>query len=132
MWITTKPISPPEIKEFEQEFHFRLHTDFFNFLQDHNAGTPLDGSFPTTAKERKLKRLLDFQNRTSFDEAWMVNERLRKQIGEKRIIIGTDAIGNFVCLERNHRAQAIVVWNHLTGDFERCLLDIPGFLRAIS
>lgn len=132
MWRGVRPIESAVIREFESHFHFRIQPHIRQYICDNNAGIPSPGCFPTIVRERKMERLLDFDNRTAANSAWAVNSRLRNKIGSKRIIIGTDISGNFICIERNYKEQYIVVWSHVSGQFERCLLDIPGFLRTIG
>ena len=132
MWRGIIPLSNASLKEFENTFHFNIDTSLREYLLEHNGGIPTFGTFPTAGKERKIARILDFSDRDLADGAWAVNRRLRNRIGEKRIIIGTDSLGNFVCLERDYRRQYIVLWNHLTDGFEESLWDIPAFLRGIG
>lgn len=132
MWRGIRPLSNLLLRDFEKTFNFNISPVFRQYLLDHNGGTPTPGIFPTIVKERKVAKVLDFSDRYSANGAWSINRRLRDQIGEKRIIIGKDSLGNFLCLERNYRKQYIVLWNHLTGDFEESLLDIPAFVRCIE
>ncbi len=133
MWRGIKPISTVELREFENAFRFRITPVFREYLLEHNGGIPTPGIFPTEAnRNRKMQRLLDFTDRYTVQEAWSVNTRLQEAIGEKRIVIGTDTVGNFICLEREYKRQYIVLWNHLTDQFERSLLDIPAFLDTIG
>ena len=132
MWRDVIPVSPSTLTEFEQQFHFRIQSPFREFLLDHNNGIPSDGTIPTKTKERKLSMFLDFSDRNPANSAWTVNKRLRDQIGEKRIVVGRERSGNLICLERNYKEQYIVVWSHITGEFERSLLEIPALLQSIN
>lgn len=132
MWRYIIPVSQGAITEFEQKFLFRIRSPFREFLIDHNNGIPSNGSFPTEKRERKLAQFLDFSDRNPSNGATAINQRLREQIGEKRIVVGRDRSGNLVCLERNYKEQYIVVWSHISGEFERSLLDIPALLQAIN
>lgn len=132
MWMGIRPLSKQQLTDFEKKFNFNVTPVFRTFLLEHNAGIPNSAIFPTTVKERRLVRLLDFADRQAPTGAWAINQRLRNEIGEKRIIIGMDSLDNFVCLERYYRRQSIVLWNHLTGGFEESLLDISAFLRVIG
>lgn len=132
MWRGIKPLPKLLLKDFETTFQFNITPVFQEFLLEHNGGIPTSGIFPTVVKERKIAKLLDFSDRYSANGAWAINRRLRTQIGEKRIIIGIDSLGNFLCLERHYKKQFVVVWNHLTGEFEESLLDIPALLRCIG
>lgn len=138
MWINIKPIKAAELRAFESEFSFRINQAVKSFLQEHNGGITYSGDFPVVVtgtqqiKERRMDCLLDFSDRNDPDGAWEINRRLRKKIGDKRIIIGRDQKNNMICLERDRKEQYIVVWSHITREFDRCPLDIPAFLQAIS
>lgn len=132
MWRNTIPMESGELTEFENHFRFRIHPALREYLLQVNGGYPSPGTFRTEVRERRLIRLLDFRDKTSKDGAFAINNRLRSQIGSHRIVIGEEATGNFVCLERDGTKQYIVVWSHITGAFERSLLDIPAFLRIIG
>lgn len=132
MWRSIKPLSSQNLRDFEDEFRFNINPVFRNFLLEHNNGTPIPGAFPTITMERKITRFFDFADRYSKGEAWWVNKRLKNVIGPKRIIIGFDPMLNWICLERDHKRQYIVFWNHLNGEFEECLWDVPTFIRSIG
>lgn len=132
MWHNTITLEEKNLTEFEKKFQFRMNPEFREFLLTHNAGYPLPGTFTTTKKVRKMKQFLDFNDVESDEGAFEVNLRLRNKIGPKRIIVGIDQTGNFICLERNYARQYIVVWSHITGAFERCILDLPMFMRQIG
>lgn len=132
MWRNIRPVEEKTIANFEKEFRFHLEPSLRQFLIDHNNGAPSPGTFTTTIRERRLEQFLDFSDVTSVRGAWELNRRLRERIGPKRIIIGVDANSNFVCVERDHKQQYIVVWSHVSGCFERCLADIPVFLQIIN
>lgn len=138
MWMNTKQIPTATLREFETAFSFRINDRLRSFLLEHNGGATYSGSFfvniegTNKTKERCMDCLLDFSDRRSPDGAWEVNRRLRSKIGAKRIIIGRDKSNNLICLERDYKEQYIVVWSHITRSFDRCLLDLPAFIRAIS
>lgn len=132
MWRNVIEISRTQLRSFETHFRFTFHSDLGAYLLTHNNGSVAPGIFPTAVRERKLDRLLDLSDSENEKGAWAVNKRLRKLIGPQRIIIGIDAQGNYVCVERDYRQQKIVVWNHVTDAFEDCLWDIPAFLRYIG
>lgn len=132
MWRNKKPLEDATLAEFEKKFKFRIDKDLRGFLLLHNAGSPTPGTFPTSARERKLETFLDFSDKNSSHGAWAINKRLRDKIGEKRIIIGKDNTGNFICLERRYVNQNVVVWSHINNEFEASLIDIPAFLRRIG
>ena len=131
MWREIRPLASEQLSDFEREFDFKINPDFREFLLDHNNGAPAGVYIPTRTKKRRIHKFLDFADHSSSEGAWAVNLRLREEVGEKRIIFGVDALGNFLCLERNYRKQKVVLWNHLTDEFEPCLLEIPAFLREI-
>lgn len=132
MWRNIIRLEEPMLTKFENKFKFNFQEDLRGFILDHNGGTRTPAPFPTAERERKLTRLLDFSNPESSTGAWTLNQRLSSQLGDKRIIIGADQKGNFICVQRHLKQQSIVLWSHVSGDFEDCLLDIPAFLRAIS
>lgn len=132
MWRDIIPVSHTTITDFEQQFQFRIRSPFREFLIDHNNGIPSDGIIVTEKRERKLAQFLDFSDAVSNNSAWAINRRLRDQIGPRRIVVGRDRSGNFVCLERDYQEQYIVVWSHITGEFERSLQEIPALLNAIN
>lgn len=132
MWRDVIPTSSTDIAAFEEQFKFRIRSPLREFLIDHNNGIPSDGAFVTVRRERKIAQLLDFSDRNPQNSAWTVNRRLREQIGPKRIVVGREHSGNLICLERNYQEQYIVVWSHITGEFERSLQEIPVLLQAIN
>lgn len=132
MWRFVIPIKSQTLSDFENHFDFRFNETLRGFILDHNGGSPEAGVFHTTVRVRRIGRLLDFSDKSTPDGAWSFNERLRDKLTDKRIIIGIDAKNNFVCVERHYKHQKIVVWSHVSGEFEDCLLDIPAFLRAID
>lgn len=131
MWRNTVSISSAQLRDFETRFKFKIDPIMREYLIDNNSGHIADGSFQTTSRMRRLERFLNFADRNSPDGAWSINERLRPVIGKNRIIIGIDVTGNYVCLEKSGSKQQIVVWSHITGDFEQSLLDIPALLRTL-
>ena len=132
MWHSIIPAKPGSMAEFEKAFDFRLDSDIRQFWQDHNGGIAVGSSFPTTVRERSVYRFLDVADRHSQQGAWAVNIRMRHILTESRIVFGCDTVGNLLCVEKTRGKQVIVVWNHLHAAFESCLLDIPGFLKAVS
>ena len=132
MWRNIIALEDRKIAEFERKFQFRIHLVFREFLLTHNGGSPTPGTFPTAKMTRKMKYFLDFSDEDSDYGAFEINYRLRDKIGPKRIIVGIDHADNFICLERSYSRQYIVVWSHVTGEFERCLLDLPMFIRQIG
>ena len=132
MWRNTYPLTSVQLKNFETAFAFNITLVFRDFLMEHNGGVPTPGTFPTSGSNRRIQRFLNFYENISPSGAWAINRRLREKIGPKRIIFGVDSLGNFLCLERSYKRQFVVLWNHLTGEFEPCLWDIPAFLRGIG
>ena len=132
MWLDSIPVAAEGLRSFEEAFRFKIDSDFKQYLAERNGGMPMDGRFPTAVKERKLAQLLDFTDMRSNNGAWAVNKRMRKRIGVKRIVIGIDPANNYICLERNYREQFVVVYNLWSCDFERSLLDLSAFMRAIG
>ena len=132
MWRDIIPVSNTEIASFEQQFQFRIRSPFREFLIDHNNGIPSGGTIITQRRERKLAQFLDFSDSIPANSASAINKRLREQIGPKRIVVGRDRSGNLVCLERDYQEQYIVVWSHITGEFERSLQEMPTLLNAIN
>lgn len=128
-WLGVRPISSAELTAFEDHFDFRITPVFRTWLLEHNAGLCKSTELPTANKVYHFIRMLDFSKNAGVTEAWKSTERCRTDLGETRIPIGMDAVGNFVCLQRHYKHQDIVVWNHITGAFEPCLLDIPTFIR---
>ena len=131
-WRNIIPLEDSTLRKFEEVFDFNINRYFREFLLEHNGGIPSPGIFPTVARERKIARILDFSQKSSSRGAWAVNARLRDQLGPKRIVVGVDSAENFICIERKYKRQRIVVWSHVTGDFEECILDIPSFLQVLS
>ena len=132
MWVNTCPLTCSQLSSFEKAFRFTFHHDLQAFLKAHNAGSTTSGIFPTAVRERELVQLFDFSDQQDKKGAWGINKAHRKALTEKRIIIGTDNLGNYVCVEREHKQQKIVVWNHVTDQFEPCLWDISMFSRYIG
>ena len=130
MWRNVFPIESATLSAFEKKFHFNIQSPLREYLLEHNNGIPSPGTIPTVVRERHLVQLLDFRDPNNPKGAWATNARLRSEIGPQRIIIGTDISGNFVCLERDYQEQYIVVWSHISNNFERSLLDIPALIRA--
>lgn len=130
MWRNTIPCESAALTAFEKKFKFTIQSPFREYLLEHNFGISSPGTIPTAVRERRLAQLLDFRDQHNPKGAWAINSRLRDRIGPKRIVIGTDTSGNFVCLERDYQDQYIVVWSHISNNFERSLLDIPALIRA--
>lgn len=131
MWRNITPITDAQMSAFEKNFDFRIAQPLREFLIDHNGGAPTPGTFPTTVRERKLEYFLDFSD-LSYKGAWGINQRVRKHIGPKMLVIGIDFLGNYVCIQREYKQQEIVLWNHVTNNYEKCLHSIPAFIRTIG
>lgn len=131
-WHSISPLSDDQLSDFEQKFRFKIQTDLRLYLLEHNNGRKLPDPFPTTGRKYQFAYFLDFSGPETIGGAWEVNKRLRKRIGAKRIILAKDSSENWICLERDHKEQYIVVWSHITGNFERCQLDIPAFLGRLD
>lgn len=131
-WHNVSPLSDDQLSAFERKFRFTIQADLRSYLLEHNNGKKLPDPFPTAGRAYQFAYFLDFSGPESPGGAWEINTRLRKRIGTKRIILGKDAGENWICLERNHKEQYIVVWSHITGNFERCLWDIPTFLQGLG
>lgn len=132
MWSNLSPITNTQMNLFESHFSFRINPPLRDFLLDHNGGTPTPGIFPTNIRNREIAYLLDFRESRSDKSAWTVNQRVRRLIGPKRLVIGVDSLGNFICIEREHKQQEIVVWNHVTNKFEKAQWNIPVLLQSLG
>ena len=138
MWKDITHVSSQSLQEFENHFRFKINEDLQLFIQDHNAGFYMGPSFPvvledgSTVKDIQLDRFFDFSVKTGPNSAWVVNKRVRKQIGNKRIVIGRDRKNNLICLERDYQRQYVAVWSHVSMSFHRCLLDLAGFMKVVS
>lgn len=122
IWNFCNPIDSDALKLFEDHFDFHIAPPLRDFLLNHNGGKTRHCSLPTHVRERRIESLLDFSKEES---AWAINRRMRRLLGEKFIVIGTDRTGNLLCVRRNMRKQEFVVWNHITNNLEDCVLDIP-------
>ena len=125
MWSFCSPIESETLKRFETAFNFTIQSPLRGFLLSHNAGRTRQCSLTTTVKERRLAALMDF---SEGGNAWQINRRLRKKLGNKIIVIGTDRSDNFLCVRRTLRKQEFVIWNHITDTLEECTEEIPGLL----
>ena len=132
VWLNPTPVSEEAMRNFELHFRFRINKNLRLFLMDHNGASCYPGSFPTEKTTRNLATLLDFSDETAPKGAWAVNKKLRNFLGPNRIIIGQDQKCNHVCIEKDRNRQKIVVWSHISNQFEECLLDIPGFIRIMN
>lgn len=132
MWRNVSEISNTQMNLFESQFSFRINPPLRDFLLCHNGGSPSPGIFPTTVRNREIAYLLDIADAKSEKGAWAVNRHVRRLITPKRLVIGVDTLGNYVCIEREHKQQQIVLWNHVTNAFEACLWDIPLFLQSLG
>lgn len=133
MWRDVRPLNNEELSCFENEFSFRIHPSFRDFILTHNAGSPSGAAFHTTKRQRKVCWLLDFSDTKGPKGAWAINQRLRSRIGTNRIVIGRDHDLNYILLEKESpTSQKIVVWAHTTMDFEDCAVDLSAFIRLIS
>lgn len=131
MWRNISDLSNTDLREFESSFHFVIDPIFREFLLSHNNGIPGNAEIQTQTRKRQIGRIYDF-SRTADATAWKINTRLRPVIGDKRIIIGEDITGNFICLNRHYRHQYLSVWSHVQNNFEECILDIPTLLKYIN
>lgn len=132
MWRNTNPISSAQMRSFEQFFSFRINEPLREFLLTHNAGSPIPGEFNTNIRSRRLERLLDISDETSPIGAWAINRRLRKLIGPKRVILGIDDKGNYLCVSRERKQQHFEIWNHVSDQFEESAWEIPQFLSYVG
>lgn len=110
------------LKLFEDHFDFHINPPLRDFLLTYNGGKTRQCSLPTHVRERRIESLLDFSKEES---AWATNRRMRRMLGEKVIVIGTDRSGNFLCVRRDLRKQTLAIWNHITNTLEESALDIP-------
>lgn len=127
MWNLCSPIEANDMQRFETAFHFSFNPPLKEFLMTHNAGTTRSCILATSVKERRITALLDFSPGGS---AWEVNRRMRKTLGSKCIVIGTDRSDNYLCVRRNLRNQEFVIWNHITNSIEECIAEIPVILMS--
>lgn len=125
MWNYCSPIKSEDLKKFEAAFGFTINPALREFLLTHNAGRTRQHSIPTIIKDRKIASILDF---SEYGNAWDINRRMRKILGSKCIVIGTDKSDNFLCVCRNMKKQEFAIWNHVTGAIEECTMDIPMLL----
>ena len=122
MWYSCFPIENETLKRFESVFNFTINEPLRDFLLAYNAGRTRFCSVVTNTKERRIAALLDF---SSSGDAYEVNRRMRKILGEKCIVIGIDRSDNYLCVRRNMRNQEFVIWNHITAALEESITDIP-------
>ena len=132
MWSNISPITNTQMNLFESHFSFRIDPPLRDFLLEHNGGSPTSCIFPTNIRNREIAYLLDIRESRSDKSAWTVNQRVRRLIGPKRLVIGVDSLGNFICVEREYKQQEIVLWNHVTNAFEKCQWSIPILLQSIG
>lgn len=132
MWRDTLPVTYTAFNSFEQQFHFKIQEPFREFLMDHNNGIPSDGEILTVKGTTRIARFLDFSGLIQTNSAWEINKRLRPLIGPKRIVVGKDRSDNYICLERSHKEQYLVIWSHITGEFDRFIPDIPTWIASIN
>ncbi len=125
-----KPLKETTIKQFEDKFDFHFCPEIRQFLLQNNAGSS-NGSIFTTKMMRTFSCLYDFSENATSNSAWEINRRLRNRIGEKRIIIGKDVQKNYICVERNRREQKIVVWSHVSNEFDPCLMPTSEALALL-
>lgn len=122
MWNFCNPIDSTTMKIFETAFGYTINPPLRDFLMAHNGGRTRQCNIITATKERRLDCLLDFR---TGGNAWEINRRMRKILGNKCIVIGVDRSENFLCVRRNQRQQDFVLWNHITGELEECTEQIP-------
>lgn len=127
MWNSCSPISSDTLKKFEVAFDFTINAPLRDFLLAHNDSKTRQCSLITNVKERRLASILDF---TPGGNAWEINRRMRKQLGKKFLVIGTDRCDNFLCVHRELRQQTLVIWNHITDTVEESVADIPMVLMV--
>ena len=112
-----KPLSPHELSLFEQSFDFQIRETIREFILANNGARLRTCNIPTDTKERRIAYILDF---TENGNAWEVNQRMRKLLGSRFLVVGTDRSDNFLCICRNMRQQELVIWNHVTDKIEAC------------
>ncbi len=127
MWNYCTLLTSEELQKFESTFNFRIQQPLRSFLLEHNGGRSHHCIIPSLCKDRKLEQLLDF---SATGNAWEINRRMRKILGTRCIVIGTDRSENFLCVTRAYNNQSVVIWNHVTGELEQCSLDIPALLDS--
>lgn len=127
MWIHCSPISSDTLKKFEVAFDFTINAPLRDFLLSHNSGITRQCSLITNIKERRLASILDF---SPGGNAWEINRRMRKQLGKKILVIGTDKNDNYLCIRRELRQQTLVIWNHITDTLEESSTETPVVLMA--
>lgn len=127
MWIHCSPIPSDTLKKFEVAFDFTINAPLRDFLLAHNGGITRQCSLITNIKERRLASILDF---SPGGNAWEINRRMRKQLGKKFLVIGTDRCDNFLCVRRELRQQTLVIWNHITDTVEESIAEIPMVLMT--
>lgn len=125
MWNGCSPIHSDVLRKFEDTFNFHINEPLRDFLLTHNSGKTRHCSISTTVKERRLAAFLDFSRGSN---AWEINRRMRKILGNKCIVIGTDRSDNFLCIRRTQRMQELVIWNHVSGELEEATTTIPLLL----
>lgn len=125
MWRNCIPLDPNTFSTFEKAFAFRVAEPLRNFLLTYNGGKTHQCTLTTAVKERRVAALLDF---SEGGNAWEINRRMRKILGERYIVIGIDHSENFICVQRELRQQRLAVWNHVSGELELCTESIPFLL----
>lgn len=125
MWYSNHPISSDELHLFETAMSFRFTPALRDFLMASNAGSFRQCHLTTEVKERRLADILDF---SKGGNAWEINKRMRKLLGPKCVVIGTDKNDNFLCVCRDGLRQNFAIWNHVTSEMEMCPMDIPMVL----
>lgn len=119
------PITSETLKRFETAFHFNINIPLREFLMCHNDSKIRHCDLTTNVKERRIATILNF---AEGGNAWAINRRMRKLLGNKYIVIGTDRTDNFLCVRRNKMEQSLVIWNHITNTIEECTCEIPILL----
>ena len=125
MWHSHSPIESDTLAAFEAAFDFKIKGPLRDFLLTHNGAKTRQHIIPTVAKERRVSGILDFSEKGN---AWDINRRMRRILGDKCIVIGTDRQENFLCVRRNFGNQELFVWNHISGTMDDCTMDTKMLL----
>lgn len=125
LWNFYSPVDSDTLKCFEDTFDFHINPPLRDFLLTYNGGKTRQCTIPTSVRERRMEAILDFSDE---ENTYSINRRMRRLLGNKIIVIGTDRSGNFLCVQRDLRKQEFVIWNHITNTLEPCALEIPVIL----
>lgn len=121
MWTLCTAIPSDAMQLFETAMDFHFIPVLRDFLLAHNGGRARQCNLTTNVKERRIAGILDFSR---GGNAWDINRRMRKILGIKCVVIGTDRSDNFLCVCRDGRKQSFCIWNHVTSELEVCTEDI--------